>query len=93
MIGGALATAGGVVFTGTRDRQFLAFDAKSGKQLWSHRTKGGVNAPPITYAVNGRQFVAVAAGGNFQVNAPRSDELVVFALPDGTGGAQTGGAR
>jgi PQQ-dependent dehydrogenase (methanol/ethanol family) len=93
MIGGALATAGGVVFTGTRDRQFLAFDAKSGKQLWSHRTKGGVNAPPITYAVNGRQFVAVAAGGNFQINAPRSDELVAFALPEGTGSAQTGGAR
>jgi alcohol dehydrogenase (cytochrome c) len=93
MIGGAVATAGGVVFTGTKDRQFLAFDAKSGKQLWSHRTRGGVNAPPVTYAVNGRQFVAVAAGGNYQINSPRSDELVVFALPQGGAPGQAGGGQ
>jgi alcohol dehydrogenase (cytochrome c) len=95
MIGGAVATAAGVVFTGTKDRQFLAFDAKSGKQLWTHRTRGGVNAPPVTYSVNGRQYVAVAAGGNFQINAPRSDELLVFALsqePAGAGAGQAGGA-
>lgn len=92
MIGGALATAGGVVFTGTKDRQFLAFNARSGKQLWSHRTRGGVNAPPITYAVGGRQYVAVAAGGNYQINAPRSDELLVFALPQAAG-SRPGGAR
>lgn len=80
MIGGALATAGGVVFTGTKDRQFLAFDAKSGDQLWHYQANGGVNAPPISYAVSGRQYVAVAAGGNFQINATRSDELLVFSL-------------
>ncbi|HET7599784.1 MAG TPA: PQQ-binding-like beta-propeller repeat protein [Gemmatimonadales bacterium] len=91
MIGGAVATAGGVVFTGTKDRQFLAFDAKTGKQLWRYQTHGGVNAPPISYAVNGRQFVAVAAGGNYQINAPRSDELLVFALPSaGNRGAASG---
>ena len=89
MIGGAVATAGGVVFTGTKDRQFLAYDAKSGKQLWRYRTTGGVNAPPISYAVNGRQYVAVAAGGNYQINAPRSDEVLAFALeaPGGAGAA------
>jgi glucose dehydrogenase len=80
MIGGALATAGGLVFTGTADKQFLAFDAKSGAQLWSYKASGGVNAPPISYAVKGKQYVAVAAGGNFQINAPRSDEVLVFAL-------------
>jgi glucose dehydrogenase len=42
-----------------------------------------VNAPPISYAVNGRQYVAVAAGGNFQINAPRGDELLAFALEAG----------
>jgi glucose dehydrogenase len=84
MIGGAVATAGGLVFTGTKDRQFLAFDAKSGKQLWRYQANGGVNGPPITYAIEGRQYVAVPAGGNFQINAPRSDELLVFALPTGT---------
>lgn len=81
MIGGALATAGGVVFTGTKDKRFLAFDARTGRRLWEYRANGGVNAPPVTYALGGRQYVAVAAGGNFQINAPRSDELLVFALP------------
>lgn len=81
MIGGALATAGGVVFTGTKDKRFLAFDARTGRRLWEYQANGGVNAPPVTYAVAGRQYVAVAAGGNFQINAPRSDEFLVFALP------------
>jgi glucose dehydrogenase len=88
MIGGAVVTAGGVVFTGTKDRQFLAFDAKSGRQLWRHQANGGVNGPPVSYSVNGRQFVAVPAGGNFQINAPRSDELLAFALPATSDGAE-----
>jgi PQQ-dependent dehydrogenase (methanol/ethanol family) len=88
MIGGALATAGGVVFTGTKDKRVLAFDAKSGKQLWSYTANGGVNAPPISYAVDGKQYIAVAAGGNFQINAPRSDELLVFAVGGGAAGGQ-----
>ena len=88
MIGGALATAGGVVFTGTADQEVLAFDAKSGKQLWSYKADGGVNAPPITYAAGGRQYVAVAAGGNYQINTPRNDDLLVFALPGGAGQAE-----
>jgi alcohol dehydrogenase (cytochrome c) len=92
MIGGALATAGGVVFTGTADKQVLAFDAKTGRQLWSYQAPGGVNAPPMSYAVDGRQYVAVAAGGNYQINAPRSDELLVFAL-GGTGAAPGGAGR
>jgi alcohol dehydrogenase (cytochrome c) len=81
MIGGALATAGGLVFVGTKDRRFVAYDARSGKHLWQYTANAGVNAPPISYAVGGRQFIAVAAGGNFQINAPRGDELLVFALP------------
>jgi glucose dehydrogenase len=79
-----VATAGGLVFTGTKDRQFLAFDTKSGEQLWRYQATGGVNGPPISYAVHGRQYVAVPAGGNYQINAPRSDELLVFALPEGS---------
>ena len=85
MIGGALATAGGLVFTGTKDKQFLAFDARSGRQLWRYDAGAGVNAPPVSYAVQGRQYVAVAAGGNFQINAPRGDEVLAFAL-DAEGG-------
>jgi alcohol dehydrogenase (cytochrome c) len=80
MIGGALATAGGVVFTGTKDQRFVAFDARSGRELWSYRAAAGVNAPPIAYAVDGQQYVAVAAGGNYQINALRGDQVLAFAL-------------
>ena len=89
MIGGALATAGGLVFTGLGEQRFVAYDAKSGRQLWNVETRGGVNAPPVTYSIDGTQYVAVAAGGNFQINTPRSDELLVFAL----GGRASGGQR
>jgi glucose dehydrogenase len=68
------------VFTGTKDKQFLAFDAHTGRRLWRYDAQAGVNAPPISYAVNGRQYVAVAAGGNYQINAPRGDEVLAFAL-------------
>jgi glucose dehydrogenase len=85
MIGGALATGGGLVFTGTKDKQFLAFDARTGKQLWRYDADAGVNAPPVSYAVQGRQYVAVAAGGNYQINAPRGDEVLAFALDTGNG--------
>ena len=81
MVGGALATAGGVVFTGTQERLVLAFDAATGDTLWHYLAPAGVNAPPVSFAVGGRQFVAVASGGNLQINAPRGDELLVFALP------------
>jgi alcohol dehydrogenase (cytochrome c) len=91
MIGGALATAGGVVFTGTKDQRFVAFDAKSGRELWSYQAAAGVNAPPITYAVDGQQYVAVAAGGNYQINAPRGDQVLAFALT--TTGARKQAAR
>jgi glucose dehydrogenase len=80
MIGGALATAGGLVFTGEGDGTFEAFDATSGKKLWTYALDGGVNAPPVSYEVNGTQYVAVAAGGNFQLDYKRGDEVAIFAL-------------
>lgn len=89
MIGGALATAGGLVFVGTADKRFIGMDARTGRELWTYRANAGVNAPPVTYAVNGRQYVTVAIGGNYQIDAPRGDEVVAFALP---AGAPAGGA-
>ena len=83
MVGGAMVTAGDVVFVGTKDQRLLAFDARTGAKLWQYAAPAGVNAPPISYAVDGRQFIAVAAGGNFQINAKRGDALLVFALPAG----------
>jgi glucose dehydrogenase len=82
MIGGAMVTAGGVVFVGTADKRFLAFDAKTGQQLWSYAADAGVNAPPVSYAIGGRQYVAVAIGGNYQINSPRGDEVVAFTLAE-----------
>jgi glucose dehydrogenase len=82
MVGGTLATAGGLVFTGEGNGMFDAFDAATGKLLWQYRCAAGVNAPPITYSVRGRQYVAVAAGGNSLFGYRTGDELLVFALPD-----------
>jgi PQQ-dependent dehydrogenase (methanol/ethanol family) len=81
MVGGALATAGGLVFVGTKDERFIGYDARTGKSLWEFKAKAGVNAPPVSYAEGGRQYIAVASGGNFQTNAPRGDDVWVFALP------------
>ncbi|MBI1731370.1 MAG: PQQ-binding-like beta-propeller repeat protein [Gammaproteobacteria bacterium] len=82
MVGGALVTAGGLVFTGEGNGSFDAFDAASGRLLWQYRAGTGVNAPPITYAVGGKQYVAVAAGGNSIFGYKTGDELLVFAIPD-----------
>lgn len=58
-----LATAGDVLFSGSRDRMFYALDAQSGKRLWSVRLNAAPNATPISYSVNGQQYVAIASGG------------------------------
>jgi|HubBroStandDraft_1064217.scaffolds.fasta_scaffold04342_9 alcohol dehydrogenase (cytochrome c) len=86
LIGGALATAGGLVFYGEGNGQFVAVDASTGKVLWHYALGAGVNAPPITYEVGGRQYVAVCAGGNFQLNYPLGDAIAIFALPPASGG-------
>lgn len=81
LVGGVVATAGGLVFTGEGDGDFDAFDAASGRKLWTFNCGAGVNAPPITYAIEGRQYVAVAAGGSKIWGYPQGDALMVFALP------------
>jgi alcohol dehydrogenase (cytochrome c) len=61
---GLLTTAGGLVFSGDAQGYLIAFDASTGKVLWKFQTGGTVIAPPISYALNGRQYIAVAAGEN-----------------------------
>jgi len=80
LIGGALATAGNLVFMGEGNGWFDAFNATSGKLVWRYNLGAGVNAPPITYRVNGEQYIAVAAGGNFQLTFPYGDTLAIFKL-------------
>lgn len=60
--GGVLATAGGLVFQGTIDGQFTAYDAKTGKALWRFDAGGPIMAPPIAYRAGGRQYVTVLSG-------------------------------
>jgi glucose dehydrogenase len=81
MIGGATATAGGLVFTGEGNGWFKAYDARSGAVLWKFYCGAGVNAAPSVFEVDGEQFVAVAAGGNFQLGYPLGDAVFVFGLP------------
>lgn len=60
--GGLLATGGGLVFQGNSGSEFAAYNAASGEKLWSFAAQTGIVAPPITYTVNGEQYVAVLAG-------------------------------
>lgn len=80
MIGGALATAGNLVFAGEGNGWFKAYDAKTGKVLWKFQCGAGVNAPPVSYSVNGKQYIAVAVGGNTQLDFKRGNSVFVFGL-------------
>lgn len=82
LIGGVLATAGGLVFVGEGDGSFAAFDAANGKRLWGYACGAGVNAPPVSYRVGDTQFVAVAAGGSKYFGFPPGDSLVAFTLAE-----------
>ena len=92
---GVLATAGGLVFAGSFDRNFSAYDARNGRLLWQTRLNDVSSSSPISYAVDGKQFVAIVVGeGGFHARsfAPLVPELRsppnrgatvwAFALPD-----------
>lgn len=80
---GVMTTKGGLVFVGHNDGRFIAYDAKTGEQLWEFMTDAGVNAPPITYEVDGVQYVSVFAAGNSLAGTKHGDSVWTFAL-DGT---------
>jgi PQQ-dependent dehydrogenase (methanol/ethanol family) len=82
MIGGILATAGGLVFAGEGNGQFKAYDSATGNVLWSFQAGAGVNAPPASYTVDGKQYIVVGAGGNVQLNYKRGNSVIAFTLPD-----------
>jgi hypothetical protein len=89
-----LATAGGVVFSGGRDRNFQALDAANGRLLWQTRLNASPSSSPITYSVGGKQYVAVVTGGGGPLDAftgfllpelytpTGGNTLWVFRLPD-----------
>ncbi len=100
--GPVLATGGGLVFAGgTNDRQFRAFDARTGDELWQQKTNSGVIGVPVSYAVDGRQYIAVVSGWGVDaqrkqdylnkargtdLQVPQGGVVWVFALPQAAGG-------
>ncbi len=66
---GALATAGGLVFIGDGQGYLVALDARTGKPLWHFQTGGSIGAPPITYTLNGKQQIVIAAGSSIMTFA------------------------
>ena len=80
MMGGALATAGDLVFTGEANGWFRAYQAESGKILWSFQAGAGVNAPPASYSVDGKQYIVVGAGGNTQIDFKRGNNIIAFTV-------------
>lgn len=89
VVSSLLSTAGGLVFAGEATGEFDAFDAASGRLLWQMQTGNGIHGSAMTYAVGGKQYVAVTTGWGGWVKgfapelagAARGGGLVVFALP------------
>jgi quinoprotein glucose dehydrogenase len=82
MLGGPIVTAGGVIFiAATADNYLRAFDVNDGNLLWQARLPAGGQATPMTYSVNGRQFVVIAAGGHGSFGTKLGDYVIAYALP------------
>lgn len=81
LIGGVLATQGNLLFMGEGNGNFNAYQDQTGDLLWTTKLDAGVNAPPISYEINGVQYIAVAAGGNAIFNYKSGDIIAVYALP------------
>jgi glucose dehydrogenase len=80
LTGGVLATRGNLLFMGEGDGSFNAYNSSSGDLLWQAKVDAGVNAPPISYEIDGEQYVAVAAGGNAIFGYTAGDNIVVYKL-------------
>ncbi|KGT90302.1 glucose dehydrogenase [Erwinia typographi] len=83
MLGGPISTAGNVMFIGaTADNYLRAFNVSNGKALWEARLPAGGQATPMTYEVNGKQYVLIAAGGHGSFGTKLGDYIIAYALPD-----------
>jgi len=80
LLGGTLATNGKLVFSGEGNGNLNAFHSLTGRLLWTTKIDAGVNAPPITYMIDGKQYIAVAAGGNKIMGYKQGDFISVYSL-------------
>jgi quinoprotein glucose dehydrogenase len=82
LFGGAIVTAGGLIFIGaSRDEKFRAIDKDNGKILWEFQLPAGGYATPATYEVDGQQYVVIAAGGGGLQATRTGDYYIAFSLP------------
>jgi quinoprotein glucose dehydrogenase len=82
-LGGPMTTAGGVAFlTSTTDYYIRAYDVADGKQLWEDRLPAGAQSTPMTYAVDGKQYIVTAAGGHGSFGTKTGDYVIAYALPN-----------
>ncbi len=90
--GGPVVTAGGLLFIGATnfDKKFRAFDKSTGELLWEIALPFSANTTPATYALNGRQFVVIAAGGGKDPKSPSGGVYVAFALPQESAATSAG---
>ena len=80
-LGGPIVTAGGLVFTSAAmDLYFRAFDAESGKEVWKYQLPAGGQATPMTYLVEGKQYVVIAAGGHGKLHTKQGDYVMAFTV-------------
>jgi len=77
---GVLATAGDLVFVGHNDGRLIAFNAKTGDEVWSYKTDAGANAPSITYEIDGEQYLSIFAAGNSLAGSAHGDKVYTFKL-------------
>ncbi|MBK0031988.1 glucose/quinate/shikimate family membrane-bound PQQ-dependent dehydrogenase [Erwinia sp. S43] len=83
MLGGPVSTAGNVFFiAATADNYLRAFNVSNGEQLWQARLPAGGQATPMTYEVNGKQYVVIVAGGHGSFGTKMGDHVIAYALPD-----------
>jgi alcohol dehydrogenase (cytochrome c) len=80
---GTFSTAGGLVFAGNGEGNLIAFDARSGKELWHMQTGGSIASSPLSYAIDGKQYVVIPSG----------DALFAFGLPASLGGQELSQGR
>jgi quinoprotein glucose dehydrogenase len=81
-LGGPMITAGGVVFTSAgMDNVLHAFDSDTGKEIWSYKLPAGAQATPMTYTLNGKQYIVICAGGHGKLGTKQGDYVLAFALP------------
>jgi quinoprotein glucose dehydrogenase len=80
--GGPIVTAGGLIFTAASwDGHLRAFEAETGKEIWSYELPAGGQATPMTYSIGGKQYLAIAAGGHGKFGTKQGDYVLAFTLP------------